>query len=344
MEDILLSICISSYNRSKNCAKLVQNILAIEDTRYNIFICDDCSDHENFEELWSLQNTKVTVIRNVKNVGACENWYRTIDCGNGQYILHVLDRDDICVNCITHLLNILENSLIAGGYVGMSAMDLTHSMSGSADYEILKKGGEAFVAMAGVPVHPSGFLVNRAYWSKGNYKKFFANQKKYGIYPHSYVLGELAIKDNMLYMPIAFWKSNYHGCNRYSRFYEKSDRKDFWWLPESVMKAANCLMLYLYPLAGAEYKESFLCNRLRESIYRSTIGYRNTVANKSEMGRYGVEVYYVSKSRMVLILLKYIIIFSHILKKLDREKICRRHSFILIWKQGFRDIFELVQK
>ena len=338
MKDILLSICISTYNRGKRCTELVHDILGIQDDRYNIFICDDCSDEREFAELLNVQNDKVSLIKNKKNEGACPNWYRTISCGDGQYILHILDRDQIFIDHIISLLGILENNSTAGGYIGMSAINLTYTVGGEANYEVLKKGRDAFVTMAGVPVHPTGFLVNREYWQRGNFKRFFYNQQKYGIYPHSYVLGELAAQADMLYMPVVLWKSSYRGSNRYSHFYEKSDRKDYWWLPDSVIKAASSLMLYLYPLASDEYKEEFLHNRLRECLYRSTIGYRNTAAKKSEMEHYGLEVSNVSKSKMMLILLKYRIIFSHIIKKIDKKSRLNNRSFAPVWKQGICDV------
>ncbi len=343
MEDILLSICISSYNRGEKCVTLVRDILAIEDKRINIFICDDCSERENYHELLSLQSARVTVVRNERNVGACMNWYQTINCGDGRYILHVLDRDDISIEYLTDLLNILEDHPVAGGYIGRSAITLTHTISGNANYEVLTGGRKAFVTMAGVPIHPTGFLVNRESWLKGNYRRFFYDQQKYGIYPHSYVLGELAARFDMLYMPVNFWKSIYRGCNRHSHFYEKFSKKEYWWYPDNVIKVANCQILYLYPLADMPYKEEFLCRRLREGIYRSTIGYRNVATNRAEMRRYGLETCKVSKGKLLLILLKYRFVFSHILKKIDKGKKSCRCSFIPIWIQGVNDILQIVE-
>ncbi len=141
MENILLSICISSYNRGKQYAGLVRKLLAVGDNRYNISICDDCSDSKNMNELLPLQSSKVTLIRNKNNKGACSNWYQTINCGNGKYVLHILDRDDIFVSNIKRLLDILEKTSVAGGYIGMSAMNLTRIVRGKADYEVLKKAG-----------------------------------------------------------------------------------------------------------------------------------------------------------------------------------------------------------
>ena len=97
MEEVLLSICISSYNRGDKCQQLVNRILTLEDDRYNIFLCDDYSDEDTRLKLRSLVSQKVTLIQNEGNIGPCPNWFQTIDSGNGRYILHVLDRDDIDV-------------------------------------------------------------------------------------------------------------------------------------------------------------------------------------------------------------------------------------------------------
>ena len=68
MSEILLSICISSYNRGSKCVRLVEKILTVEDDRYNIFICDDCSNKDTIEKLKNLRSSKVFLIQNKKNV------------------------------------------------------------------------------------------------------------------------------------------------------------------------------------------------------------------------------------------------------------------------------------
>ena len=159
MSKILLSICISSYNKGERCCKLVKNILSIRDERYNIYICDDSSDEDTLVKIKSIHEDKVNVLINRQNLGPCKNWFQTIDCGDGEYILHVLDRDDIEVKRIEEILDILENNTIGGGYIGTSAIHCLNEHCGKKHYDILNHGEQAFVSMAGVPIHPTGFLV-----------------------------------------------------------------------------------------------------------------------------------------------------------------------------------------
>lgn len=317
MNEILLSICISSYNRGDKCCKLVQSILTIEDDRYNIFICDDASDKETINKLRSLDNSKVKLIENKRNAGPCKNWYKTIDCGDGKYILHVLDRDDIKVNSLKAVLDILEEHSIGAGYIGKSAMSINGEMRGPTRFKILEKGKEAFVVMAGVPIHPTGFLINKDQWKKEKYRKFFYMDDKYGIYPHAYVLGRAAVQSNMLYMPISFYSYAYRGTNKQSKFYAKANNKNYWWCPDSVIKTANQLILYLCRFADDVYKEEFICRRFQDGLYRATIGYRLISFNSSEMGHYGVDVHAASKSELIFVALKYLLTFICILNKIE---------------------------
>ena len=118
MGDTLLSICISSYNHGDKCVQLVNHILRVKDKRYNIIICDDNSDEKTIRELRTLSDAKVILIKNKNNLGACKNWFKTIDSGTGQYILHILDRDTISANFLSVILDILQKESVGGGILG----------------------------------------------------------------------------------------------------------------------------------------------------------------------------------------------------------------------------------
>ena len=317
MSEILLSICISSYNRADRCCRLVESILSVEDDRYNIFICDDASDEDTVNKLKLLHSSKVKLIENKRNVGSCKNWFRTIDCGDGKYILHVLDRDDIKVSRLKTILDILEKHPVGAGYISKSAMRIDDIIKVTNNFVILEKGRDAFLVMAGVPIHPTGFLISKEQWKKENYRKFFYNDDKYGIYPHSYVLGRVSLQSNMLYIPILFYTYKYTGTNKQSRFYSKTNNKNYWWYPDNMMKTANQMILYLYRFAEDAYKEEFICRRFKEGLHRATIGYRTVVADKSEMSHYGMCARNVSDWELVLTSLKYLLIFIYILNKTD---------------------------
>jgi hypothetical protein len=337
-KNIVLSICISSYNKGDRCCRLVRDILSIDDDRYNIFICDDWSDNITMEKLNSIRNPKVNVVRNQQNLGACKNWYNTINCGNGMYILHVLDRDDIEVKYLKVILDILEQNTIGGGYIGKSTMRLEYAQKGKGLYHICIKGKEAFLTMAGVPIHPTGFLVNRNEWKKGRFKRYFYLDEKYGIYPHSYVLGEISVYSDMLYMPIVFLNYRYHAENKKSRFYIQNKNQNYYWLPDSVIKVANQLILVLYKLADKTYIEDFLVYRFRQQMHRATIDYAHTVNSLSEMTHYGLSTRNVSKVELCWITLKDMLMYEHMLNKIELNSLDLRKRLVKVWIDNLRKI------
>lgn len=341
MRNVLLSICISSYKKGNRCTQLVRNLLTVMDDRFNIFICDDCSDSDTVRNLRELQSSKVALVRNENNLGPCKNWYRTIDCGNGEYILQVLDRDDIDVGVIRDVLNILEKHPVGAGYIGKSAINSVRRQRGEK-FTVCRKGEEAFLAMAGVPIHPTGFLVNRTVWERGNFKKFFEESEKYGIYPHSYVMGIIAAKQNMLYMPASFCTYEYKGENKRSGFYQNFDKKNYWWLPDNIIKTANQLILYLYHAPDEDYRDEFVIRRTREGLVRATRGYRAAITDVNEMKHYGVETHNVSKWELLIISVKYYFIFKHVLKKLDLQSGDIKKRVNRIWAENIKSMMDSI--
>lgn len=344
MSDVLLSICISSYNHGDKCVQLVNSILSVKDNRYNIIVCDDYSDKSTIKELKTISNSRVILVQNKRNLGACKNWFQTIDSGTGQYLLHVLDRDTISTKYLPHILDILEQDIVGGGYFGKSSIYPVKEVTKNRDYAICKKGREAFLTMAGVPIHPTGFFVKRAIWKMGNYKKFFYQSDKYGIYPHSYVLGEAAVQHDMVFSSIPFCSYTYRGSNKVSRFYEKKDKKEYWWLPENVMKTHNCLTFYLSRFADESYKTEFICRRFKDALDRSTIAYKRVSANQQEMEHYGLTVHYISDWELLRISITYKMSFGQILKKMETNEREIRKQLNDIWLENMKTIVKGIKK
>lgn len=344
MSDALLSICISSYNHGDKCVQLVNHILKVKDKRYNIIICDDNSDEKTITELKKLSDSRIVLIQNENNLGACKNWFKTIDSGTGRYILHILDRDTISVNFLPIILDVLEKNAIGGGYFGKSAIYPVEGIVKSKYYAICRKGREAFLSMAGVPIHPTGFFVQRGLWKEGDYKKYFYQTKKYGIYPHSYVLGELAVKNNLIYSPIPFYSYTYRGSNRISRFYDKSKTKDYWWLPQNTTKTDNCLMYFSSKLVNNScYIEEFICRRFKDALNRATLVYKRIASNQQEMEHYGLSASYISGWELLRVSIKYKVKFKHVLEKMgvNGKKIQRQLQDI--WLENMKAIFKEIK-
>ena len=109
-------------------------------------------------------------------------------------------------------------------------------------------------------------------------------------------------------MPVKFCKCIYSGESKRSRFYEKKIKKDYWWLPQNVMKTSNQMILYLHQyVIDRAWDEEFVCRRFAEGLQRATITYKNTVGNSMEMAHYGLPAVNISTSELVWCSFKYII-------------------------------------
>lgn len=316
MPEKLLSICISTYNRRAECIKLIQSIFTLKDNRYNVVVCDDASTDGTVGNLRELGFPKLDIKVNKRNLGPCRNWYNTINSGTAKYILHVLDRDTLNIMQLQYLLELLEKYDISGGYIGMAAIEsVPNRIIGKKTY-MYNKGEEAFLYMGAIPVHPTGFIVRRQYWEQCQFKKYFYQIEKYGIYPHSYVMAHMALRGDMIYVRSDFCSYKYVGKNSRSRFYQfYKAGHEFWWTPESVLKVAVKLVIYLYPYAGTAYQDNFIVRRFGEGLYRATMSYRETLKNKEEMSHYGLTTKKISNMELFMIGIWYYFAFCSVLEK-----------------------------
>lgn len=338
----ILSICISTYNRCDECVRLVKKIFTLDDNRYNVVVCDDASSDGTPWKLRKLPYKNLIVKENKKNIGPCKNWYRTIDSGNAEYMLHVLDRDTLDIPQLRRLIGLLEKYDISGGYAGISAIDVKKERQKGRNTYLYNKGGEAFLYMGGVPVHPTGFIVRKRVWEQCRLKKYFYMTDKYGIYPHSYALAHMALCGDMLYAPSKFYTFRYIGKIRKSRFYRNCKKKpDFWWKPESVLKTALKLAAYLYPYADKEYRDDFIVRRFGDGLHRATEDYRIISADMHTMSHYGVGTKDVSDMELLAAGIWYYFAFwAPLDRRYAGDKKALKRALRKRWKKVMRGIWK----
>lgn len=301
-KELLLSICISTYEKGTKCRQLVESILELDDERYDIQICDDNSSAECISILNQIKSEKVKLKTNKENIGACKNWYRTIEASDGKYALHVLDRDSVNIHALKLLLDFLEEEKAECGHCGMAAdfKDGTIYDLENKDMFIFQSGRDALMAMGGIPVHPTGFVIKKALWEQYDFKKYFYEEEKYGIYPHSYVLGIIACKSKMFWFAVDFYSYQYTGDSKKSRFYSKSGR-NYYWIPSECIFTQMTLINELTAFLDKNLVEVFTNNRIIDCYKRATIGYRQSLSNYFEMSHYGLKTRYITSTELVLL-------------------------------------------
>lgn len=93
VRDVLLSICIPTYNRAEIVCKCVENCLRIEKNWIDVVVVDNCSTDNTFDKLSGINHERLKVKRNKTNLGYV-NLMKCLSEGDGQYCLLLSDEDD----------------------------------------------------------------------------------------------------------------------------------------------------------------------------------------------------------------------------------------------------------
>ncbi len=298
-KDILLSICISSYNKGEKCVDLIEKLIGLNDNRLNVVVCDDCSDAQTWNALQGISDGRFVLYRNHDNLGACPNWYETINHGDGKYCLHVLDRDYIDVEMIRSMMDFLDNNEVGGGYLGIFFYN-ERRKGVNGEIEVYKGGEDSASILGGVPFHPTGFFVKKDEWEKRDFKKYFFDEQKYGIYSHSYVMCALAMQND-----IAIMSGPFHRCvfsDRGKSVFYSGKKKEFWWNPTVVLKTAEKMIIGLSgTFEDTNCRNRFVLNCFKHSLVRATIRNRQETMDAGQMAHYGQPARILSATSLVFI-------------------------------------------
>ena len=110
--DVLLSICVPSYNRSELLKRLTNQLLLLKSEKIEfVFLDDRSSDKEVMRHLRDIeQNDKrVRVYENSSNLGITENYYSSLKHANGKYAMLLSNEDQIPNNFVEIVLPLLED-------------------------------------------------------------------------------------------------------------------------------------------------------------------------------------------------------------------------------------------
>ena len=90
-----ISVIMSVYNDENNVANAIQSILDQTFEDFEFLIIDDCSTDNTYEEMTKFVNdSRVKLYVNEKNIGLTKSLNKLIEESNGKYIFRQ-DSDDI---------------------------------------------------------------------------------------------------------------------------------------------------------------------------------------------------------------------------------------------------------
>ena len=89
----LVSICIPTYNRAHMVNRAIESALSQTYPNIEIIVVDDGSTDNTDDLVFSYQDSRVTYVKNFKNLGQFRTFNRCIELAKGKYI-HILHSDD----------------------------------------------------------------------------------------------------------------------------------------------------------------------------------------------------------------------------------------------------------
>lgn len=336
-----ISICISSYERKDKVLRIIHELLQ-SNGDFEIVITDDCSQDDTVSAIWGIVDSRIRVHCNNINQGARENWYCSLKNGKGIYLLQLLDRDWIDHAKLEEFIEILKKTNPYYGYAGWSIMGEKYDIHNKEKYTVLKKGKEGFLCLAAEPCHPSGFFIRRDLWNEMKKKRYFY-EKKYGIYPHSYLFTQASlIGDGII---VRNNLCNFEKCRREpiskSKFYGKEIKKDYWWKPEQRYLQ---FLLSVNDIWKAELendiREKAVLRRYEEELESATIGYRYLCMDDVTQSHYGLKTHYINSFILVLWLFLFQSMSYIYLKKKKMWRVSYRYCFAKIAINELKEIIE----
>lgn len=103
-----LSFCIPEYNNADAAYKLVTQLLANKDERFQVVVMDDASTDDTFERLQTIKDSRLKLCRNQTNLGAKLTWCRALEHGDGEWLYLVMGRDRLNADNIGRLIDMLD--------------------------------------------------------------------------------------------------------------------------------------------------------------------------------------------------------------------------------------------
>lgn len=94
MQDVMLSVCVVSYNHEKYIEECLDHLLQQKtDFEVEILFGDDCSTDNTLQIVSERYGDKVTIVERTENLGLCKNMYDLFLRARGKYV-YLMDGDD----------------------------------------------------------------------------------------------------------------------------------------------------------------------------------------------------------------------------------------------------------
>lgn len=96
----LVSVCIPAYNNAAYIKETIDSILKQTYTNLELIICDDKSKDNTVEVIESIEDERIKLYKNEKNLGMSGNWNNCLSKCTGEFIKLICADDMLAEDCL----------------------------------------------------------------------------------------------------------------------------------------------------------------------------------------------------------------------------------------------------
>lgn len=342
-DEILLSICIPSYNRFWSVKKTLESILKCGSKEIEVVILDNCSP-QNIEDEILIKDPRIHIYKQSAPVPGPNNVEESLDYGVGKYRMICLDKDMVHGEYLDEFLSCLRsNPNLTGGYCLLKS---TNAGINNDFYPANDMYKHAYCGM-----HPSGMFFRKDIVEKDREQtKYY--EKKSVFYGNPFMFDLLLARAYSSGMCM-YYKNRLITIERpedsikIQSFSFKKENNNLFFLPDNRIDQMEINFLHLKSLNVTDeiYNKTVaaICNR---TMRQATYDYKSLMRNKMECHHYRLEMKDIPNDELKKNAKKTvdrILLTSYLtLSKTKREKVARSayfHGYVLSKaKQAIKNI------
>lgn len=281
MNNIVLSICIPTYNRINRLRNTLDGLLKCRDKRFNVVISDNNSTDGTKDYLDSLrENKKICFVSHDHDISPAYNGFTSIEGAQGLFSLFLLDKDFVNVEYLPTLLDELEKGACEFGYCDLGRIN-------NNEMEYLLQGYESITKLAYLCKHPSGYFFRTDIIKSELLKCSYLADVNFP-FSLDVICTHLAIKYNALivHFPIIGTETASEAARVKSLSY---NNENLWFAPKQVVQRFCVFLEDLSSLSlPPTEKRNMYINLIRRCLDTATVQYAGIMTNEMVCAHYGL--------------------------------------------------------
>lgn len=271
MYNLILSICIPSFNRFEVLKKNVESILKSKCENFEVVIVDNCSDSDIVKYFSDISDDRLQIYKRKNPLDGRENISTCFDYCKGEYSLLCLDKDWINGEQIADFIEALSINNIYGGYCKQNKIDKNNYFRIERKNPVLKFGY--------LGRHPSGMFYKTE--TIKNVIKNMQCELKMNAFGPDFLAAECAAVGSMMYYeyPIVFLEKAEEASK--TKSYAYKNEKDIYFYP--VNRFEQFMKYYKHSngiCIDNRTKDKLFARMYKTTLLNCTFGFKAIMSNK----------------------------------------------------------------